>query len=66
MSDCLYIYDNIPFISGVGDYTVSKDGVIDLLSYISKEELDDYIKMNNVSMSCKDEFKLWDERTWGL
>jgi len=64
ITDCLYIYDNIPFISGIGDYTLSTDGVISLVSYISKEELDEYIKSYNVAMNDNSKFKLWDGRTW--
>jgi hypothetical protein len=67
VSDCLYIYDNIPFISGVGDYRVSPvDGNIVSTTYISKEELDEFIKNNNIEMNDKNKFKLVDERTWFL
>lgn len=66
MTDCLYIYDNIPFISGVGDYIPSTDGVISLVSYITKEELDEYIKNNNITMNDNSKFKLADGRTWHL
>ena len=67
VSDCLYIYDNIPFISGVGDYKVSPvDGNIVSTTYISKEELDEFIKNNNIEMNDKNKFKLVDERTWFL
>ncbi len=67
LSDCLYIYDNIPFISGVGDYYISStDGIINSLSYISKEELDKYIKDNNIKMSDNSKFSLGDGRTWNL
>ena len=67
LSDCLYIYDNIPFISGVGDFYVSSsDGLIASLSYITKEELDEYIKENNVKMSDNSKFSLADGRTWNL
>ena len=67
VSDCLYIYDNIPFISGVGDYKVSPvDGNIVSTTYISNVELDDFIKNNNIEMNDKNQFKLVDERTWFL
>ena len=62
LADCLYIYDNIPFIDGVGDiYFI--DGLIDSTSYISKEELDRYIYDNNIKMN-NNNFKLLDENTW--
>ena len=65
LSDCLYIYDNIPFISGVGDFYVSsKDGVIYSLSYLTKEELDKYIKEKNIKMRDNSKFSLGDGRTW--
>jgi len=67
MSDALYIYDNIPFISGVGYYIMSsKDGSIVSTTYMSKEELDKYIKDNNVKMTDNSGFKLYDQRTWKL
>ena len=67
LSDCLYIYDNIPFISGVGDFYVSSsDGLISTLAYITKEELDEYIKENNVNMSDNSKFSLADGRTWNI
>lgn len=64
LSDCLYIYDNIPFISGIGDFYLDKDDVISSMSYITKEELDKYIKENNIQMNDNSNFKLYDERTW--
>ena len=67
LSDCLYIYDNIPIISGVGYYTISPvDGAITSTIHITKEELDEYIKSNNIKMSDNTNFKLWDGRTWNL
>ena len=67
LSDCLYIYDNIPFIIGVGDFYISSnDGIINSTSYITKDELDEYIKKYNIVMKNKEKFKLWDERTWNI
>ena len=67
VSDCLYIYDNIPFISGVGDYKVSPiDGIVVSTFYITKDELDKYIKNNNIIMNDNNKFKLWDGRTWNI
>ena len=64
LSDCLYIYDNIPFISGIEDLYLSDDNIIYSTAYISKEELDNYIKENNIKMKNNSHFKLSDEETW--
>ena len=67
LADALYIYDNIPFISGLGDfYITNDDNTIRSISYISKEELDTYIKDNNIFMKDNSEFKLYDGRTWNV
>ncbi len=67
MTDCLYIYDNIPFISGIEDCSVSSiDGSIVSSFYLTKEELDEYIKKNNIQMNDNSKFKLCDGRTWNL
>ena len=50
LSDCLYIYDNIPFLSGIEDLYLIDNNTISSTSYITKEELDDYIKENNIKM----------------
>lgn len=66
LSDILYIYDNIPFIDGVGDLYITSDGIINSLSYMSREEIDEYIKNNNINMNNNDNFKLFDEETWNI
>ena len=67
MTDCLYIYDYVPFISGIEDCRISStDGSIVSSSYLTKEELDDYIKINNIKMNDNSNFKLVDERTWKI
>ena len=58
LSDCIYIYENIPFISGIGDINNNS------ISYISKEELDNYIKEQEIKLKDNSDFKLHDERTW--
>jgi len=58
INDILYIYDNIPFINGAGDIYSNSE------SYISKFELDDFIKKNNIKMNNQSKFKLSDGRTW--
>lgn len=60
INDALYIYDNIPFISGLGDIFNKSE------SFISKEELDVYIKDNNVKMKDNSKFELYDQRTWNI
>lgn len=52
MNNVLYIYDNIPFISGVGDIIPTDT------------ELDTYIEEEKINMKDKSKFKLSDERTW--
>ena len=65
LDDALYIYDNIPFVAGIGDtYYLSDSNKLNSVSYITKEELDDYIKENNIVMSDHSNFKLSDGRTW--
>lgn len=67
MADCLYIYDRIPFLSGIKDvYISSKDNLPYSKSYISKDEIEKYIKDNNVTMTTNTNFKLFDSYTWNL
>ena len=65
MADILFIYDRIPFISGVKNITFSKENnIITSESYISKEEIETYIKIFNIKLKNNTSFKLNDERTW--
>ena len=58
MADVLYIYDRIPFLSEIKEvYTGGS-------SSISKEEIDKYIKDNDIKMTDNTDFKLYDSRTW--
>ena len=67
MADVLYIYDRIPFISGIKDIYISKnDNLPYSEGYISKEEIDNYIKQFNIKMNGNKNFKLSDARTWKL
>lgn len=67
MADVMYIYDRIPFLSGINDvYISNNDNLPYSLGYISKKEIDEYIKTNNVIMNNNKNFKLYDERTWFL
>lgn len=65
MADVIYLYDRIPFLSGIRDeYISNKDNIPYSLSYITKEEIENYIKENNIVMHNNSNFKLSDSRTW--
>lgn len=65
LADVLYIYDRIPFLSGIKiTYISSVDKSLIAEDYISKEELDKYIKTFNIKMHDNSNFKLYDSRTW--
>lgn len=64
MGDILYIYDRIPFISGINNIYSSNNGEVIEVGFISTSEIDDYIKEFNVSMHNKDNFKLSNVKTW--
>lgn len=67
MADILYIYDRIPFLSGINDiYPSQKDNIPHSVGYISKDEIDKYIKDFNIQMNNNPNFKLVDARTWKL
>ena len=63
MNDILYIYDRMPFISGIKDISISNN-MISEESYISKEEIEKYIKEFNIKMNHIDNFKLSDSQIW--
>lgn len=65
MADVIYLYERIPFLSGIRDeYISSKDNRPYTIGYISKEEIEKYIKENNIKINSNKKFKLGDERTW--
>ncbi len=66
LADALFIYDNIPFISGISDYYTDSENRISSLGYISKEELDEYIKDNNIKMKDQTKFELVNQSTWNV
>ncbi len=67
MSDVLYIYDRIPFISGIKDVYISeKNNMPYSFGYISKEEIENYIKKFHIKMNDNPDFKLYDAKTWKL
>ena len=51
MNDIIYLYERFPFISYIKDITYNNEGHIALVGCISKEEIDDYIKTNNIVMN---------------
>ena len=63
----MYIYDRIPFISGIKDVYISKnDNILSAEGYISKKEIENHIKTFNIKMNCNLDFKLNDHSTWKL
>lgn len=67
MADIIYLYERIPFLSGIRDeYISSKDNLPYTVGYIAKEEIEEYIKENNVKIKTQDNFKLYDGRTWNI
>lgn len=65
MADILYIYDRIPFLSGVKDVCISElDNTPYSIGYISKEDIEKYIKDNNIKMDKNTRFKLSNGLTW--
>lgn len=64
MNDIIYIYESIPFISGIGDIYYSDNKEISTYSYITKEEIDEYINNFNIKINYNYKFKLSDSRTW--
>lgn len=67
MADIIYLYEKIPFLSGIRDeYISSKDNLPYSIGYISKEEIEKYIEENNIKIYRNDNFKLYDGRTWNM
>lgn len=63
LDDALYLYENIPFLSGIYDfYQNKKDNIPNSIGYISARELDEIIK--NIKILNDSKFKLFDERIW--
>ena len=67
MTDVLYIYDRVPFLSGIKEVYIGSDSILQASTmYISKEEIDKYIKENNIKMNSNADFQLMDQRTWKI
>ena len=65
MADVLYIFDRMPFISGIKDVSFSNN-IVNEETYVSKEEIEKYIKNFNIKMNFNNDFKLSDYRTWNF
>ena len=63
MADVIYIYNKIPFISGIKNISNSNINPTSL-TYISKEEIEKYIKEFNIKTDRNIELKLNDMNTW--
>ena len=67
MADILYIYDRIPFLSGIKEIYINKnDSMPNSISYISKEEIEKYINENKIEIKKQDKFRLCVEETWNI
>ena len=64
MGDVMYIYDRVPFLSGIRDVYIDDVSIPYSMGYISKEEIDEYIKDHKVKMNKNPRFDLLNEETW--
>lgn len=64
MGDVMYIYDRVPFLSGIRDVYIDDVSIPYSMGYISKEEIDEYIKDHKVKMNKNTRFDLLNEETW--
>lgn len=63
MADVIYIYNKIPFISGIkniSNFNINPTSI----TYISKKEIEKYIKEFNIKIDRNIELKLNDMNTW--
>lgn len=67
MADILYIYNHVPFLEGIKDVSISNDeGYPHEIGYITKEEIENYIKIHHIQLHFDPNFKLYDARTWQI
>ena len=65
MADILFLYDRIPFLIGIKDVYISdEDSLPYIAGYISREEIEIYIKDYKVNMNRNNRFDLSNEETW--
>lgn len=50
MADVIYIYDRLPFICGIKEVYLNKEKIVTATNYISKEEIDKYIKKYHIKL----------------
>ena len=60
MADILYIYKHIPVLKGIINKSLSEE------CYISKKEIDNYVKVFNRKINQNKNFNLSDESTWNI
>ena len=60
MADILYIYKHIPVLKGIINKSLSEE------CYISKKEIDNYVKIFNRKINQNKNFNLSDESTWNI
>lgn len=70
MADVLYIYDRIPFLSGIKEVYVSNNNSLPYsTTYTSVEEIKEYIELFHTKMTymnANPDFKLYSESTWKI
>ncbi|HOP65772.1 MAG TPA: hypothetical protein PLX66_01960 [Bacilli bacterium] len=65
MADCIYLYVRIPILSGIRNiYISNNENTPYSTSYIKKEEIEKYIKENNIKTENNNNFELNNENTW--
>lgn len=60
MADILYIYEHIPVLKGIINKSLNEE------CYISKKEIDNYVKVFNRKINQNKNFNLSDESTWNI
>ena len=66
MGDILYIYDKMPFISGIKVIWKDSDNLTYSSDYLTKKDIEDYMKLKKIKLSPHNDFDLSDEETWHI
>ena len=66
MGDVLFIYDKMPFISGIKVIYKDSDNLTYSSDYLTKKDIEDYIKLKKIKLSPHNDFDLTDEDTWNI
>ncbi len=61
MGAFLYLYNRIPFLTGLEYVGIGRDASN---SYVSIEEIEEYIKNRNIKLIPNENFRLSQKRTW--